>query len=411
MIIIAGTYISLDSIDAFWRKLDLNPSTCMQGNDTNKDDDDADDAYIDEGLDDFKRVFKSEPKPVRKNMYRRLMDIIKPSKTQIKEPAVVKNKRGRPSVQKKPSKILPDLNKTPLTKGSPILEKSRSMHSYGAGPRTSMSNYPESQRAPARQSSYMPSVSRFSQEDYSGTSSHFPDPSFHTSHSPDPSFHASIFPELFGEQGTQFMYGTPESRFEIPLSEIPKVFHQYVRRIVNVKGDGNCGFRALAVALGYDDKDSIGLEWVRNEMLAEYDTNKDFYDSVFAVERVHKSVQMSYPDGGRPRDYWMSMPEGPILLANRLGLVINCLSLDESSTVFPFWRGPDSEMYRNQPISIAIVHGGIHYVMVELEGKYPMARLNPYWSPQNITPGAARWKDHFKDQFDLYVRLTNGPFT
>ncbi|KAL8250472.1 hypothetical protein R6Q59_034165 [Mikania micrantha] len=37
------------------------------------------------------------------------------------------------------------------------------------------------------------------------------------------------------------------------LDDIPKIFHSYIKNIQNVSGDGNYGYRALAVCLGFDE--------------------------------------------------------------------------------------------------------------------------------------------------------------
>ena len=36
---------------------------------------------------------------------------------------------------------------------------------------------------------------------------------------------------------------------------IPRIFHRRIKKVVNVLGDGNCGFRAVATALGRDENE------------------------------------------------------------------------------------------------------------------------------------------------------------
>ncbi|MFQ6620294.1 hypothetical protein Gotur_001022, partial [Gossypium turneri] len=44
----------------------------------------------------------------------------------------------------------------------------------------------------------------------------------------------------------------PESCDTHPLmKEIPDMFHPYITHVQDVRGDGNCGFRAISVCLGY----------------------------------------------------------------------------------------------------------------------------------------------------------------
>jgi hypothetical protein len=189
------------------------------------------------------------------------------------------------------------------------------------------------------------------------------------------------------------------------LKDIPDVFIPYVKGIINVRGDGNCGFRALAVALGYDEHK--GYEWIRLQMLAEYENNKQFYDELTKSEPVEamffEGLSRSYVGEARPLSYWMHMTMGAMLLSNRMGVVINCLSKTGSWTSFPFTYGPD-EVTRTEPISIALVHGHSHFIMVQLEGDYPMAPEIAYWVQDRVRPAVGRWKDLYRDRQLAYNR-------
>lgn len=37
------------------------------------------------------------------------------------------------------------------------------------------------------------------------------------------------------------------------IDEMPIFIHKYIERIVNVVGDGNCGYRAISILLGKED--------------------------------------------------------------------------------------------------------------------------------------------------------------
>ena len=89
----------MHTINDFWRKLDLTPSTCLPDNDHRKDSDD--DEAIDQLLEDVKVQFKDQPKSNRKNWISKLKDIVYPGRTKIKDPSVITNKRGRPIGSKK----------------------------------------------------------------------------------------------------------------------------------------------------------------------------------------------------------------------------------------------------------------------------------------------------------------------
>nr|XP_043611851.1 uncharacterized protein LOC122583520 [Erigeron canadensis] len=206
---------------------------------------------------------------------------------------------------------------------------------------------------------------------------------------------------------------SPISPMPHNLDDIPNVFRPYVKGIINVSGDGNCGFRALVVALGYDENE--GYEWIRLHMLAEYENNKQFYDELTRwgqVEaRFFEGLSRSYVGVFRPTGYWMHMTMGAMLLSNRMGIVINCLSTAASWTSFPFTYGPD-EMPRTEPISIALVHGHGHYIMVQLEGDYPMAPEIAYWVQDRVRPPVSKWKDLYRHRqlaYNRYIDATKPP--
>ncbi|XP_035838827.1 protein FAR1-RELATED SEQUENCE 5-like [Helianthus annuus] len=76
-------YVSLDSIDIFWKKLDISPLVSFQNDDV---------SYDDELL-LFKEYFKKQSKDGQKSWLRKLKDILFPGKTDIQEPQVQKKKK------------------------------------------------------------------------------------------------------------------------------------------------------------------------------------------------------------------------------------------------------------------------------------------------------------------------------
>ena len=163
------------------------------------------------------------------------------------------------------------------------------------------------------------------------------------------------------------------------LGEIPSYLRPYVVGAQNVKGDGNCGFRATAVALGLDEE--MGAEWVRTQMLAEFESDLDGYMQMFGQtegNRMLSALRTSYYGRSRPMHHWMSKVWFHILLANKLGIIVNCVSLRDPRTVFPMHHGLDQLLFK-QPISIALINNETHFVAVKLAGDYPMAYKNPEW--------------------------------
>ncbi|XP_071713567.1 uncharacterized protein [Rutidosis leptorrhynchoides] len=182
---------------------------------------------------------------------------------------------------------------------------------------------------------------------------------------------------------------------------IPKLFHQYIKNIYNVEGDGNCGYRAFAVSLMGNEQ---YYESIRYEMKEELRNKPEFYEIMFDKEIKSLKASLSYVGSPCPPEYWMMMPYAGILIANRFGVIVHSLSMSESSTIFSFWMGPE-EFQQIRVLTIALVNCENHYVTVELQGDYPMPPVTSYFHDRYITTSAARWKEVYKERFEQFIRF------
>ncbi|XP_076924729.1 uncharacterized protein LOC143587288 [Bidens hawaiensis] len=107
----------------------------------------------------------------------------------------------------------------------------------------------------------------------------------------------------------------------------------------NVKGDGNCGFRAIAVCLGLDEEKSY--EYIRQQMREELQNRYDIYKDMFVRDVNSLYHDLCFFGSPCPEEHWMKMPEAGVLIANRFGVIIHSLSMSGSTTIFPFWSGPE----------------------------------------------------------------------
>ncbi|GJZ34424.1 hypothetical protein Tco_0580241 [Tanacetum coccineum] len=115
-----------------------------------------------------------------------------------------------------------------------------------------------------------------------------------------------------------------------------------VHMLQDVKGDGNCGFPSVAVALGLSED-----QWprIQSDLVRELEANDQNYKYIFGTTVV-------------------------IRLANR-GNVEGC------TTTFPLWpRPPQSEPH--ETIVIAHVYGN-HYIKVALREGCPLPMTHPLW--------------------------------
>ncbi|KAH1065499.1 hypothetical protein J1N35_030486 [Gossypium stocksii] len=163
----------------------------------------------------------------------------------------------------------------------------------------------------------------------------------------------------------------PESCDTHPLmKEIPDMFHTYITHVQDVRGDGNCGFRAITVCLGYVEDQWL---YVRHQLLDELLSLYDVYARVFidGIDELHNSL--CFLQLPTPAEHWMVMPMTGVLIANRFGVILNYLTKRDDITFFPFWRGLEHFQYHHA-ITIAHVYDN-HNVIVQLEGDYPMPTI------------------------------------
>ncbi|KAK5793447.1 hypothetical protein PVK06_034593 [Gossypium arboreum] len=194
--------IPLDSIDVFWRKLNLSPSTFVEN----------EDICYDGELEMFKENFTKQSKAGKKSLLRKLRDIFQPSKTLIKEPTIQKNTRGLPTLKKQQQKQVNSISQAPRRRSHSTTSKSIGL------------DLVELNKDPARHSSYVTKIPDLNQE---------------------PSEQVSDFIDL---------NQIPESCDTHSLmKKISDMFHPYITHVQDVRGDGNCGFRAISICLGYGE--------------------------------------------------------------------------------------------------------------------------------------------------------------
>ncbi|KAM0017110.1 putative Zinc finger, SWIM-type, MULE transposase domain, FHY3/FAR1 family [Helianthus debilis subsp. tardiflorus] len=214
----------------------------------------------------FKETFNKQSKPVKSSLLRKLRGIFDPSTNLIVEPVVKKNNRGRPKKK----------HVNPPTRVS----HRHNFSNFGG------LNFEDIKQEPARHSSYMWDMNE--------------------------------------EPVDNIPYSSFQSFFMHPLmEEIPKIFHPYVTHIEDVVGDGNCGFRAIAACLRYGEDQWL---YVKGQLLHELLDAYIGYETVLTsgISEVHLSLLFSQSPA--PRQHWMVMPETGILIANKFGVVLNCLS-------------------------------------------------------------------------------------
>ncbi|XP_019178337.1 PREDICTED: uncharacterized protein LOC109173552 [Ipomoea nil] len=291
-----GKPIPLDSIDIFWRKLDLSSSISL----TNED------FGVEHELHMFKDQFKKQSRTGKFNILRKLRELIAPSTTSIREPPVQINVRGRPTSKNKSLIRTLSLRKTKAEPNN-IQFQEQARNSCSAAPTS-------------------------------------------------------------GDRHFYHPY----------MLQLPVIFHPFIMQVQDVKSDGNCGFRAVALCLGFKED-----EWfkIRSNLIEELESHTMEYTDMFGTQGWYNAYNMLNffaQDRCAPVEHWMTMPEMGVLIASGYNVILYVLSMAGSTTYLPLRSSPPP-WYEHVAITLGYVNNN-HYVKVTLTGGYPMPTIAPQWA-------------------------------
>jgi len=131
---------------------------------------------------------------------------------------------------------------------------------------------------------------------------------------------------------SQKLLSQTQQEFHRLLVQFPEHIHPYIEDIVNVNPDGNCGFRAIALLLGYGEE---GWPIVRRELDNEMRANTSLYEKLFGncLQQVRDSLKISGL-GFQPKERWLTIPHMGYVIANRYNVILVTLGRP-SKTFFP----------------------------------------------------------------------------
>lgn len=330
---VTGQYIPLDAIDKFWAKLDF--STAYQDVNSN--------VNVNNELEKVAMHFEDQPEHVKRSWMSQIKKIIGSSKTDEKPPNVVQKTRGRPRK-----------------------DKQQQQHYENDPPRHSSYLQSQTKDSPTKQ----PSLQRSQ----------------------------SMSLKTRRKQNITYTSGDEEMNNAIRFKEwIPELWHQYIKSTVDVQPDGNCGYRAVAVALGRHENE---YPLIRQELLQELHANAHHYMRMFPDFNAVQASLLWNGLGFCPRRYWMEMPPAGILVANRYRLILVYLSISNNLTFFPFWISP-YEVIEHKMIAIGLVNGN-HYIKLELEGDYPIPEATKYFKHYK-SQEASNWEFIYRSRIQRYL--------
>ncbi|GJX96423.1 putative ribonuclease H-like domain-containing protein [Tanacetum coccineum] len=271
----------------------------------------------------------------------------------MKPPAVKKNTRGRPSLKNQKKHAPP--------KSKDMRTCSQSARFFGI----------DLNVEPERHSSYTNYQTNYDRD---------PIPDLNE----EPARH-SLFVDLNEEPTNFFDY-------------IPKIFRPHIIDFYDVRGDGNCGFRSVALGLGLSED-----QWpqVRLDLVRELMAHRERYRYVFGsleFDNIYKTVKTV--------GAWMIMPNTGLVIASAYNRVVILLanggSVGASAICFPLWSSPPQSQPREN-IVIAHVNGN-HYIRVTLREGCPLPLTHPLWVSYR-SDVASRWEYPYlsrQDEFREY---------
>ncbi|XP_038679422.1 uncharacterized protein LOC119980699 [Tripterygium wilfordii] len=268
-----GLPLPIDSINNFWRKLDLSPCVSLQ-------DDDID-------LQVFTEQFKQQPRHDKFSLLKKLREIITPSTTLIREPVVKTNTCGCPSLKKKFA------SNTRANPSALVFVESDSPHS----------------RKPSRHSYLFGGPDSKSGEDI-------------FTHANTTTFEfveSDIF--QFQEPARHSCSSTYNDSVHVYVRQFPPILLPYIMYVQDVKLDGNCGFRAIAVCLGLHE---YAWATIRYNLIEELHIFRTQYVAIFVSDdqctHVYNSLNFFALDGEASIEHWMTMLDMGLLIALKLSL-------------------------------------------------------------------------------------------
>jgi histone-lysine N-methyltransferase SETD2 len=342
-----GHPIPIDSIDVFWRKLDLLSCQSLQD----------DEIGCEDEVKNFTEEFKKQSRAGKFSFLRKIKEIANASTTWVREPAVNKTTRGRPSLKDKLFR-------------KPHVDPSFTAH---VEPSFTPHDQPSfTPQGPLRRSSS--NASTF--VDLDKTS--YQEPARHSS--------------FVGKNYNVHPY----------VNQFPEMFHRYITHVHDVIGDGNCGFRAIAVWLGLHEDAWPTIRW---QLLEELEAYKTEYLEMFGSEdwiTTYNTLNFFRTDQGAPYDHWMSMPEIHVLIACKYNVILHVIAMTGSATYLPLRSTPPA-WYQHVHYTIGYVNGNHYAKLVFAEG-YPFPTITSHFFRFSYHC-AAGWATPYTDRIQKYNRL------
>lgn len=161
--------------------------------------------------------------------------------------------------------------------------------------------------------------------------------------------------------------------------ELPSIILPFVERLVDVVGDGNCGFRVVA-DWSFNDQNQWPLvrEMIANEVAA-----KPLYRGVY-FDELPGAVQRIRWDGGPVgEEHWMQVMSDLFPIAQIWNVVVSLFYVSDGFltpcvTILP-WHRPSTVTRPTGELAIGYIHSRRHYVRLLLSPDSPLPPIAALW--------------------------------
>ncbi|KAH1229220.1 Protein FAR1-RELATED SEQUENCE 5 [Glycine max] len=175
----------------------------------------------------------------------------------------------------------------------------------------------------------------------------------------------------------------------------------FIHNVVDVKADGNFGYRSIAALLGMGE-DSWPL--VRNELIKELGRWSHDYTNLFSGTKRFEQLRLSLLVDGFSKvsvDKWMDITEMGYVIASWYNIILVLLSQQQSMTFFPLRSQPPPDSSMHHMICVGHVFGN-HFVQVYLKDRCPLPPLVLLWST-NCYSQAKQWPTPYISRMQQYT--------
>ncbi|KAL5124814.1 Protein FAR1-RELATED SEQUENCE 5 [Glycine soja] len=188
---------------------------------------------------------------------------------------------------------------------------------------------------------------------------------------------------------------TEASKDDPHVGSISPFMHGFIEDVVDVKADGNCGYRSVSTLLGMGEE---CWAMMRNELIKELDKWSQDYIKIFGGTERYEQLRLSLHVDGLSKvsmDKWMDITNIGYVIASRYNVILVSLSRQQSFTFFPL---------RSRPPANSSAHRIICVGHVFLKDRCPLPPMALLWS-SNAYPEAKQWPTAYVGRMQQYLSL------